>query len=133
MTLVQTRQRPVDPAPTNVADVLDASGPRVGDDVTVEVALFLMASARVGYLLLCDQDEHCTGSVTWAQLALVRDNPAYTDRIRVRDVLDAGGPFASPVTTALEAEHATRRPQLGALPVVAGEQGRGPCAPALSR
>ncbi|MEU1035677.1 hypothetical protein ABZ402_44780 [Streptomyces mirabilis] len=73
--------------------------------MTVEVALFLMASARVEYLLLCDQDEHCTGSVTRAQLAVVRDNPAYTDRMRVRDVLGGGphgrGPGALALTVSL--------------------------------
>ncbi|MER6373153.1 CBS domain-containing protein [Streptomyces mirabilis] len=94
MTLVQTQQRLVGSVPTTVFDALDTSGPRVGDDITVEVALFLMASARVEYLLLCDQDEHCTGSVTRAQLAVVRDSPAYTDRVRVRDVLGAGGPHS---------------------------------------
>lgn len=92
MALVQTQQRLVGSVPATVCDALDTSGPRVGDDMTVEVALFLMASARVEYLLLCDQDEHCTGSVTRAQLAAVRDSPAYSDRIRVRDVLGAGGP-----------------------------------------
>ncbi|MER7690281.1 hypothetical protein [Streptomyces sp. NPDC097610] len=90
--MVQTQQRLVGFVPTTGCDALDTSGPRVGDDITVEVALFLMASARVEYLLLRDQDEHCTGSVTRAQLAAVRDSPAHTDRIRVRDVLGAGGP-----------------------------------------
>nr|QIY67682.1 CBS domain-containing protein [Streptomyces sp. RPA4-2] len=92
MTTVRTRQRPADTAATAPApsDAMDVSGPRVGDDMTVEVALSVMASARVGYLLLCDEDEQCTGAITRAQLTAVRDSSAYTDRIRVRDVLGAG-------------------------------------------
>lgn len=75
-----------------VADAPDVSELRVCDDMTVEVALSVMAGARVGHLLLCDEDEQCTGSVTRAQLTAVRDSAVYTDRIRVRDVLDTGHP-----------------------------------------
>ncbi|MFJ6832509.1 CBS domain-containing protein [Streptomyces sp. NPDC091209] len=103
MALVQTQPRSAGPAwvvkvtpaapavtpavSTVVVDPGDASGPRVRGDMTVEVALSVMAGARVGYLLVCDEDDQCTGSVTEAQLALVRDGSAYTDRVRVRDVL----------------------------------------------
>jgi CBS domain-containing protein len=104
LTLAQTRQRPAHPvtAPAHltVVDAMDGSGPRVGDDMTVEVALSVMAGARVGHLLLCDEDGQCTGSITLAQLAVVRDSSAYTDRLRVRDVMGASGPFAPPVTAA---------------------------------
>ncbi|MFI5687227.1 CBS domain-containing protein [Streptomyces sp. NPDC051636] len=91
MTPVQTQRRPATPNRTAVAGHLDASGPRVRDDMTVEVALSVMAGARVEYLLLCDGDDQCTGSVTRAELAAHRDSSGYTDRIRLRDVL--GGPF----------------------------------------
>ncbi|MER5469344.1 CBS domain-containing protein [Streptomyces sp. NPDC002935] len=93
MTLVQTQPRSAGPVPIVVARPSDASGPRVRGDMTVEVALSVMAGARVGYLLVCDEDDQCTGSVTEAQLALVRDGSAYTDRVRVRDVL---GPRHTP-------------------------------------
>jgi hypothetical protein len=75
------------PAPTKRIDVGAASGPRVFDDMTVEVALSLMASARVEYLLLCDGDDQCTGAVSRTRLAAFRDSSAYTDRSRLRDVL----------------------------------------------
>ncbi|MFM9444891.1 CBS domain-containing protein [Streptomyces acidiscabies] len=65
-----------------------ASGPRVCDDMTVEVALSLMAGARVDHLVLCDGDEQSTGLITRARLAVLRDGPTYTDRLRLRDVLD---------------------------------------------
>lgn len=104
MTQAQTRRRPAGlataptastaqaaPSAPDVFDALDGSGPRVCDDMTVEVALSVMAGARVGRLLLCDADEQCTGSVTRAQLTVVRDTSGYTDRMRVRDVLGAGG------------------------------------------
>ncbi|MEU2265817.1 CBS domain-containing protein [Streptomyces olindensis] len=68
-----------------------ASGPRIPDDMTVEVALSLMAGARVDHLVLCDGDDQSTGLVTLAWLAGLRDSPAYTDRVRLRDVL-AGPP-----------------------------------------
>ncbi|MEU0004133.1 hypothetical protein ABZ079_07495 [Streptomyces sp. NPDC006314] len=58
--------------------------------MTVEVALSVMAGARVEYLLVCDGDDECTGSVTQTELAVHRDSSMYTDRIRLRDVL--GGP-----------------------------------------
>ncbi|MET9968620.1 hypothetical protein ABZZ80_22520 [Streptomyces sp. NPDC006356] len=98
---------------TVVAD-MDTSGPRVRDDMTVEVALSVMASARVEYLLLCDGDDQCTGSITLAELAVHRSSSTYTDRIRLRDVLD--GPFTSPAPR----------------PVAVREHGRAPGVLALS-
>ncbi|NUO41674.1 MAG: CBS domain-containing protein [Streptomyces sp.] len=72
---------------TSAANHMDAAGPRVRDDMTVEVALSLMTGARVEYLLLCDGDDQCTGSVTRAELAVHRGSATYTDRLRLRDVL----------------------------------------------
>lgn len=80
------------PSPEAVCDEGDASGPRVRDDMTVEVALSLMAGARVDHLVLCDEDDQSTGRMSLARLAVLRGSPAYTDRIRLRDVLD--GTFA---------------------------------------
>ena len=73
--------------------VLDrpGSGPRVCDDMTVEVALSLMAGARVDHLVLCDGDEQRTGLVTLAGLAVLRDSAAYTDRLQLRDVVSLAG------------------------------------------
>ncbi|GAA2539505.1 MULTISPECIES: CBS domain-containing protein [Streptomyces] len=87
MTPVQTQHHGVEPFPQAGADGRDASGPRVRDDMTVEVALSLMAGARVDHLVLCDGDDQSTGLITLARLAVLRDSPAYTDRIRLRDVL----------------------------------------------
>ncbi|MFF1306705.1 CBS domain-containing protein [Streptomyces sp. NPDC058307] len=73
--------------------VLDRQGPgpRVSDDMTVEVALSLMAGARVDHLVLCDGDEQRTGMVTLAGLAVLRDSAAYTDRLQLREVLGLAG------------------------------------------
>lgn len=68
------------------ADAVDTAGPQVCDDMTVEVALSVMAGARTGHLLVCDDDGVCTGLVTEAQLTTVRDSPAYTDRLQLRDI-----------------------------------------------
>jgi CBS domain-containing protein len=124
LTLVQMQPRSASASPVHktVADAMDTAGPQVCDDMTVEVALSVMASARVGHLLICDNDGLCTGLVTQAQLTAVRDSSAYTDRIQLRDILGDRGPFTSPVTTMAEAEHAMRYRRLDALPVV-DEQG----------
>ncbi|WP_460107081.1 CBS domain-containing protein [Streptomyces sp. YKOK-J1] len=96
MTPVQTQHQQATASPVTVVGDGDASGPRVRDDMTVEVALSVMTGARVEYLLLCDGDDQCTGSVTRAELEVHRADSTYTDRIRLRDVL--GGPFTSPGT-----------------------------------
>ncbi|WP_199551037.1 CBS domain-containing protein [Streptomyces sp. N35] len=120
MTLDQMQPRPARaiPSPRTVTDTMEPAGPQVCDDMTVEVALSLMAGARTEHLLICDNDGLCTGLVTQAQLAAVRDSSAYTDRVQLRDILDDRGPFASPVTTMAEAEHSMRDRRLAALPVV---------------
>ncbi|MFB6826519.1 CBS domain-containing protein [Streptomyces virginiae] len=124
MTLVQTQFRSVraNPARQAVGDAMDVAWPQVCDDMTVEVALSVMASARAGHLLVCDEDGLCAGLVTPVQLAAVRDGDAYTDRLRLRDVLADRGPSTSPLTTTAEAEHAMRYRRIDALPVV-DEQG----------
>jgi CBS domain-containing protein len=124
LTLVQTQPRPEDVnlVHRTVAEVMDAAGPQVCDDMSVEVALAVMAAARTGRLVVCDQDGQCTGLVTRTELAAVRDSSDYTDRVRLRDILGDHGSFTSPVTTMAEAEHAMRTRRLGALPVV-DEQG----------
>ncbi|WP_406507927.1 CBS domain-containing protein [Streptomyces sp. NBC_00212] len=134
MTLVQMQPRPASAnAPhRTVVDAMEAAGPQVCDDMTVEVALSVMTSARAGHLLVCDNDGLCTQLVTQAQLAAVRDSAAYTDRVRLRDVLDDRGPFASPLTTMAEAEHPMRHRRFDALPVV-DEQGGAPSVLALAR
>lgn len=96
MTPVRTQRQQAAPSPVTVVGDGDASGPRVRDDMTVEVALSVMTGARVEYLLLCDGDDQCTGSITRAELEVHRASSTYTDRIRLRDVL--GGPFTSPGT-----------------------------------
>lgn len=124
MTLVQMQPRSAsaNPVAQTVENAMEAAGPQVCDDMTVEVALSVMVSARAGHLLVCDNDGLCTGLVTQARLAAVRDSDAYTDRVRLRDVLGDRGPFASPMTMMAEAEHAMRYRRLDALPVV-DEQG----------
>ncbi|MDQ0714906.1 putative transcriptional regulator [Streptomyces luteogriseus] len=63
-----------------------AHAPRIRDDMTVEVALSLMAGAQVDHLVLCDGDDQSTGLVTLARLSVLRDAPTYTDRVRLRDL-----------------------------------------------
>ena len=87
MTPAQTQHPVLDRALKTVVHDREAGGPRVRDDMTVEVALSLMAGARVDHLVLCDGDDQSTGRVSLARLAGLRDGPTYTDRIRLRDVL----------------------------------------------
>ncbi|MBQ1106698.1 CBS domain-containing protein [Streptomyces anulatus] len=120
MTLVQMQPRTTNATAVGrtVADAMDTAGPQVCDDMTVEVALSVMASARTGHLLVCDDSGRCTGLVTHTQLAAVRDGSAYSDRVRLRDILGDRGPFTSPVTTMAEAGHMMRYSDVDALPVV---------------
>ncbi|MCX5264027.1 CBS domain-containing protein [Streptomyces sp. NBC_00199] len=120
MTMVQMQPRSAGagPVPRTAADAMETAGPQVCDDMTVEVALSVMTSARTAHLLVCDDDGVCTGLLTRAQLTAVRDSSVYTDRVQLRDILVDPGPFASPVTTMTEAEHAMRHRRLDALPVV---------------
>ncbi|MFD6909651.1 CBS domain-containing protein [Streptomyces sp. NPDC060077] len=134
MTLVHMQSRPADADSVHrtAVEVMDAAGPQVCDDMSVEVALAVMAAARTARLVVCDQDGQCTGLVTRTELAAVRDSSGYTDRVRVRDILGDHGSFASPVTTMAEAEQAMRNRRLGVLPVV-DEQGSALGVIALSR
>ncbi|WP_433455480.1 CBS domain-containing protein [Streptomyces sp. CA-142005] len=114
MTPARTQYRRPDPTPVSVVDDREGRGHRVCDDMTLEVALAVMAGARVEYLTVCDGDDESTGLVTRVRLAVLRDSSAYTDRIRLRDVLD--GPPPSP----------------GGRSGGVGECGRVPGVPALS-
>ncbi|MET9593078.1 CBS domain-containing protein [Streptomyces sp. NPDC006516] len=134
MTLVQMHPRSTKAGVVHstVADVMDTAGPQVCDDMTVEVALAVMASARTGHLLVCDDSGLCIGLVTQAQLTGARDASAYSDKVQLRDMLGARGPFTSPVTTMAEAGHLMRHSQVDALPVV-DEYGIGLGVLALAR
>ncbi|MEU8875340.1 hypothetical protein AB0D24_30180 [Streptomyces javensis] len=120
MTLVQMQPRStnVTQAHQTAADAVDTGPLQVCDDMTIEVALSVMAGARTGQLFVCDNDGLCTQLVTQAQLTAVRDSPAYTDRVQLRDILSGGGPSTSPVTTTAEAEHAALDRRHAAPPVV---------------
>ncbi|WJV47221.1 CBS domain-containing protein [Streptomyces flavofungini] len=94
MTLVQTQLHPANADSTHTAMVHAAqeAGPRVWDDMTVEVALSVMAGARVRHLLICDEDGMRTGLITLARLTAVRDSSGYTDRMRLCDIGGGSGP-----------------------------------------
>jgi CBS domain-containing protein len=133
LTLDQTQFRSTRTnAVQTAADPADAAGPQVWEDMTVEVALSVMAAARTGQLVVCDEDGMCTGLVTRDRLTAVRDGSGYTDRIRLRDIADVIGPFASPLTTWVEAERAMHCRRLGDPPVV-DEYGNALGVLALSR
>ncbi|MFF5701827.1 CBS domain-containing protein [Streptomyces sp. NPDC012794] len=130
MTLVQTQPRPANAAPLHlpVAEAMDTTGPRVHDDMTVEVALSVMASALTGHLSVTDDDGVCTGLVTRAQLTAVRASSAYSDRLRLRDLTGDGGPSAPPATPA--AGRAPRhRPLVARCPGDGQDSARGLLAP----
>lgn len=134
MTPVQAQYHPPDAdlVHRTAQDVMDAAGPQVCDDMSVEVALAVMAAARTGRLVVCDQDGHPTGLVTRTVLAAVRDGSAYTDRVRLRDVLGDHGSFALPLTTTAEAARAMRIRRFDA-PSAADERDSAPGAPTPAR
>ncbi|MGW8355210.1 CBS domain-containing protein [Streptomyces wedmorensis] len=123
---MQPRSPQAAPVHGPVIDAVDTAGPQVGDDMTVEVALSVMAGARTGHLLVCDNDGLCTGLVTRTQLTAVRDSAVYTDRLQLRDLTGDGGPLTS--ATALTIGRAVR-PRIVTPPVV-GEQDGAQGAPA---
>ena len=111
MTLTETHHRRAGAdtvGRTAVADAMAATGPQVWDDMTVEVALSLMAAARTPHLVICDADGRRTGLVTLARLTAVRNGSGYTDRVRLRDIADGHG-------TVTEIGHAVRHRRVGAL------------------
>lgn len=120
MTLVQMQPRSANANPVHrtVDEGRETAGPEVCDDMTVEVALAVMASARARHLVVRDQDGLCTGLVSQAGLATLRDSEAYTDQIRLRDLRGDRGPLAPPMTAMAETEHASRHRRLVTLPVV---------------
>ncbi|MEU9060311.1 CBS domain-containing protein [Streptomyces sp. NPDC048430] len=120
MTLVQMQPRSTNATTVRrtVADAMDTAGPQVCDDMTVEVALSVMASARTGHMLVCDDSGLCAGLVTQSQLTAARDGSAYSDRVQLRDILGDREPFTSPGTTMAEAGHMMFDSQVDALPVV---------------
>ncbi|MEV0114870.1 CBS domain-containing protein [Streptomyces sp. NPDC050844] len=130
MTLVQMQPRPASAhLAHNTVEARDVAGPQVWDDMSVEVALSVMTAARTGRLVVCDQDGRRTGLVTQAELAVACEHSAYTDRVRLRDIIGDHGAPVSPVSTASDAEHAMRSRRLGALPAV---EGRGSALGVLS-
>jgi len=134
VTLVQMQPRPAsaDPGHKTVAEVMDAAGPQVCDDMSVEVALSVMAAACTGRLVVCDQDGRCTGLVTRTERTAVRDSSDCTDHVRLREILGDHWSFTTSVATTAEAEHAMCSLRLGAPQVVDG-QGGAPGVLALSR
>ncbi|MDX3208301.1 CBS domain-containing protein, partial [Streptomyces scabiei] len=122
---------PTDTRPARRAgvEIMDAGGPQVCDDMSVEVALAVMAAARTGRLVVCDQDDQWTGTVTRTELLAVRGSLASADRVRLRDILGGHGTLASPMPPEAEAGHAMRSLRLGAAPVTDGRGG----APGLVR
>ncbi|MFE0700092.1 hypothetical protein [Streptomyces sp. NPDC058872] len=119
---MQPRSAPTTPALRTGRDRA-AVGPaelQVCDDMTVEVALAVMAGARTGHLLVCDADGLAAGLVTLARLTAVREGSAYTDRLRLRDLSGDGGPLTS--DSLLTAEQARRLRRLGAPSVMGGRE-----------
>ncbi|WP_448322308.1 CBS domain-containing protein [Streptomyces sp. CO7] len=124
---MQARSTSARPVRGAVVDVAEAAGPQAWYDMTVEVALSVLAAAHTEHLIVCDEDARCVGLVTQAQLAALRDSAGYTDRIRLGDITDDSERFTSPLATKGEAEDAMPFVRLGPVPVV-DEHGSAPGA-----
>ncbi|MGA5560322.1 CBS domain-containing protein [Streptomyces platensis] len=103
-------------------DVMSATGPQVGDDMIVDVALSVLIGARADHLLVRDEDGRCTGLITRSQMTAHHQGSWYTEETRLRDLVYDRGPFTSPVMSAHDAERAMRQRALRASPVI-GEDG----------
>ncbi|WP_405558449.1 CBS domain-containing protein [Streptomyces sp. NBC_01171] len=115
---LDTRSVSARPVRGTVVDVVNAAGPQVWYDMTVEVALSVMAAARTQYLLVCDEDGQCVGLVTQSQLTAVRDSIGYTDRVRLGDITHSSEPSVSPWAAGERAENGVPFGRLGPVPVV---------------
>ncbi|RZU34778.1 CBS domain protein [Streptomyces sp. BK022] len=115
---LHTRSVSVRPVRGTVAGSVDAAGPQVWYDMTVEVALSVMAAARTEYLVVCDEDGLCVGLVTQSQLTAVRDSAGYTDRLRLDGITDSREPSGPPWATREGAEKGTPPGRLGPVRVV---------------
>ncbi|MCX5206175.1 hypothetical protein OG897_32815 [Streptomyces sp. NBC_00237] len=135
MTLVQMQPRPRSasalPTRGTVEDSTEPAGLQVGDDMTVEVALAVMAGARTGHLFVCDNDNLRTGLVTRAQLIAARNSSAYTDRVQLRDLRNRHGSCVPPEPTVPGTAHVVPRREAGA-PPAADESGGVPGTLALT-
>nr|ACG60740.1 conserved hypothetical protein [Streptomyces pilosus] len=134
MGQLQARSVSARPLHGTLVDVMDAAGPQVWYDMTVEVALSVMAASGAEHLVVCDEDARWVGLVTRARLTAVRDSSEYTDRLRLGDITDDSGPFISALATKGEAEDAMPHGRLGPVPVpVVDEDGSALGILALSR
>lgn len=86
--------------------------------MVVDVALSVLISARVGHLLVHDEDGRCAGLVSRAQLTAHRSGSWYSERTRLRDIVHDRGPFTSSATSVCDAERAMRDREVGASPVI---------------
>ncbi|MFF2007536.1 CBS domain-containing protein [Streptomyces sp. NPDC058195] len=111
-----------------VPAALDTAGPQVRHSMTAEVPPSGMASPRTGHPRICDNDGLHTGLVPQIQLTTVRDSPASTDRLQLRDIPGDRGPHTSPAV--MPTEHATHHRRF-ATPSAVNEQDSAPGVPAL--
>ncbi|MFI9394234.1 CBS domain-containing protein [Streptomyces bauhiniae] len=116
---LHTRSVGARPVRGTVVGVVEAAGPQVWYDMTVEVALSVMAAARTEHLVVCDQDGLCVGVVTQSQLTAVRDSAGYSDRLRLDDITNSSEPSVSPWATREGAD------AIGSVPLV-DEHGNAP-------
>ncbi|MFJ9077479.1 hypothetical protein ACIRO3_19890 [Streptomyces sp. NPDC102278] len=93
-------------------------GPRVGDDMPVDVARSVLISARAQHLVLQDDEGRCSGLVTRAQLDAHRGGCRGADPTRLRDIPLDRGPFTASSVGVGEARSAMRGRVLEVSPVV---------------
>ncbi|MEV0224547.1 CBS domain-containing protein [Streptomyces sp. NPDC050704] len=97
---------------------MSTPGPQVRDDMAVDVALSVMAGARLGHLVICDADGRCAGLVTRNQLAAVPSASWGSDDTRLRDIVHDRGPFTPLLMSHQDAEDTMRGRDLGVSPVI---------------
>jgi CBS domain-containing protein len=105
-------------ARSTARDAMAPPGPQVADDMTVDIALSVLISARVEHLLVHDEDGRCAGLVTRAQLIAHRGGAWYREQTRLREIFHNRGPFTLGAAPVREADSAMRDRMLGASPVV---------------
>ncbi|MCX5157597.1 MULTISPECIES: hypothetical protein [unclassified Streptomyces] len=115
---MRTLARPGDGTGLTARDAMGDLGPRVGDDMHVDVARSVLISARAEHLVLQDEEGRCSGLVTRAQLDAHRGGSWGAAPTRLCDIPLDRGPFTESSAGVGEARTAMRGRVLDMSPVI---------------
>ncbi len=110
----------------HVEDVMRKGGdlPRVGPDTLLSAGLLEMSRKGLGMTTIVDAEDHVLGIFTDGDLRRALDRQLDIHRVRMREVMTAGGKVAQPRMLAAEAVHLMETFRITSLPVVSSDAER---------